>query len=100
MGRPGRDREFCVPRKPVRLARLSLAAIACLFLANCASSDQFARQVDPRYGVASSPRVVEEGQAIPKGGGTYRVGKPYQVAGRMYVPEPDPAYRAEGMASW
>ena len=100
MGRRGHESEFCAGRERVKLARLSLVALACLFLANCASSDQFARQVDPRYGVASSPRVIEEGQTVPKGGGTYRVGKPYQVAGRMYVPEHDPAYRAEGMASW
>jgi len=100
MRRRGSEAELCARRAPARPIRLSLAALACLFLANCASSDQFARQVDPRYGVASSPRVVEEGQPIPKGGGTYRVGKPYQVAGRMYVPEHDPAYRAEGMASW
>jgi rare lipoprotein A len=37
---------------------------------------------------------------VPKGGGTYRVGKPYSVAGRVYVPEEDTGYRAEGMASW
>ncbi len=37
---------------------------------------------------------------MPKGGGTYRVGKPYVVAGRTYVPEEDPNYRAEGLASW
>ena len=37
---------------------------------------------------------------MPKGGGTYRVGKPYTVAGRVYVPEEDTEYRAEGMASW
>jgi rare lipoprotein A len=40
------------------------------------------------------------GDPVPKGGGTYRVGKPYTVAGRVYVPEDDPNYRAEGMASW
>ncbi|MDH8239071.1 RlpA-like double-psi beta-barrel domain-containing protein, partial [Klebsiella pneumoniae] len=37
---------------------------------------------------------------VPRGGGTYRVGKPYVVAGRTYVPEENPNYRAEGMASW
>jgi len=100
MGRRGSEAEFSARRAPARPIRLSLAALTCLFLANCASSDQFARQVDPRYGVASSPRVVEEGQPIPKGGGTYRVGKPYTVAGRVYVPEEDPNYREEGMASW
>jgi rare lipoprotein A len=100
MGRRGRYTKFYARRERAKLGRLSLVVLACLFLANCASSDQFARQVDPRYGVVSSPRVVEEGQTVPKGGGTYRVGKPYQVAGRTYVPERDENYRAEGMASW
>jgi peptidoglycan lytic transglycosylase len=72
----------------------------CLVLANCASSDKFASRLDPRYGVSSSPRVVAFGDPVPKGGGTYRVGKPYMVAGRMYVPEEDVNYREEGLASW
>ena len=76
------------------------AVAACLVLANCASSGKFASRVDPKYGVSSSPRVVAMGEPVPKGGGTYRVGKPYTVAGRVYVPEEDPNYRAEGMASW
>ena len=37
---------------------------------------------------------------MPKGGGVYRVGKPYQVGGRTYVPEEDPSYKAEGFASF
>jgi rare lipoprotein A len=73
---------------------------ACLVLANCASSGKFASQVDPKYGVSSSPRVVALGDPVPKGGGTYRVGKPYTVGGRIYVPEEDTAYREEGLASW
>jgi rare lipoprotein A len=78
-----------------------VAAIAvCFLLANCASSEKFARSVDPKYGVASSPRVVDAGQPVPKGGGTYRVGKPYVVAGRTYTPETNEEYTAEGMASW
>jgi rare lipoprotein A len=44
--------------------------------------------------------VVAYGDPVPKGGGTYRVGKPYSVGGRMYVPEEDVNYREEGMASW
>jgi rare lipoprotein A len=71
-----------------------------LALANCASSDQFTGKVDPRYGVAASPRVAEAGERIPKGGGTYRVGQPYVVAGTTYVPEENANYRAEGLASW
>lgn len=77
-----------------------IAAALCLMLANCASSSKFAGRVDPKYGVSSSPRVVEYGEPVPKGGGTYRVGKPYMVAGRMYVPQEDVNYREEGLASW
>src|SRR5579864_6028717 len=77
------------------IAPICACAAACLFLAQCSSS-----RVDPRYGVSASPRVVEPGEPVPKGGGTYRVGNPYVVAGRVYVPEYDPQYRAEGLASW
>jgi rare lipoprotein A len=84
----------------VLVARSAATVAACLVLANCASSGKFASRVDPKYGVSSSPRVVAMGESVPKGGGTYRVGKPYMVAGRVYVPEEDPSYRAEGMASW
>lgn len=69
-------------------------------LAGCANSGKYAGNVDPQYGVSSSPRVIAEGQPVPKGGGKYRVGKPYTVAGRVYTPEHNPNYRAEGMASW
>src|ERR1700728_1603152 len=82
-----------------RAARGAVAVAACLVLANCASSSLSSR-VDPKYGVSSSPRVVAFGDPVPKGGGTYRVGKPYTVAGRVYVPEEDVNYREEGLASW
>lgn len=72
---------------------------ACLVLANCSSSGLVSR-VDPRYGVSSSPRVVAMGDPVPKGGGTYRVGKPYTVGGQLYVPEENVNYRQEGLASW
>jgi rare lipoprotein A len=84
----------------LRAARGVAAAATCLALANCASSGKFAARVDPKYGVSSSPRVVAFGDPVPKGGGTYRVGKPYVVAGRTYVPEEDTNYRADGLASW
>src|SRR5205823_7422101 len=84
----------------VRAARSVAAVATCLALANCASSGKFASRVDPKYGVSSSPRVVAWGDPVPKGGGTYRVGKPYMIAGRTYVPEEDVNHRAEGMASW
>ena len=86
--------------KSQKLARAGVAVLGCLILANCSSSSKLTSRVDPRYGVTASPRVVEPGQPVPKGGGVYRVGKPYVVAGREYVPEENRNYRAEGLASW
>src|SRR5580704_8939985 len=78
-----------------------LSGCLALGLAGCSSSsNRRASTIDPKYGVSSSPRVVEPGQPVPKGGGTYRVGRPYMVGGRMYFPQADPHYRAEGLASW
>ena len=82
------------------LARAGAAVLGCLVLANCSSSSKLTSRVDPKYGVSASPRVVEPGQPVPKGGGVYRVGKPYQVAGRTYTPEENRSYRSEGLASW
>lgn len=47
-----------------------------------------------------SKRVVQYGQPVPKGGGRYKVGKPYKVAGRWYTPREDPSYNKVGVASW
>ena len=80
-----------------RLSRLAVLGVGCFALANCSSGPG---RIDPRYGVAASPRVVEPGQPVPKGGGVYRVGKPYTVAGRVYVPEENVNYSAVGFASW
>jgi rare lipoprotein A len=80
-------------------ARLFVLGLGCLALANC-SNGQMAGRIDPRYGVAASARVVEPGQPVPKGGGVYRLGQPYAVAGRVYVPEENINYSAIGTASW
>jgi rare lipoprotein A len=79
----------------VLIARIGAPVAAVLCLANCSKSN-----IDPKYGVAPSTRVVSAGETVPKGGGTYRVGRPYQVAGRTYVPEENPDYEADGVASW
>jgi rare lipoprotein A len=82
-----------------RFARLIGIGATGLALANC-SNGNMAGRIDPRYGVAASARAVEPGVPVPKGGGVYRIGKPYEVAGRMYVPEENINYTAVGMASW
>jgi rare lipoprotein A len=79
-----------------RLAPLGACAVLCLLVANCANNSR----VDARYGVSPSARLIEPGEEVPKGGGVYRVGSPYVVAGRVYVPQEDPNYNAVGLASW
>lgn len=83
--------------RPGVIARVAAVAAAAIVLANCSGG---MGSVDPKYGVSASQRVIEPGQPVPKGGGVYRVGKPYVVAGRTYVPEEDVNYSAVGIASW
>ncbi|WP_336489208.1 septal ring lytic transglycosylase RlpA family protein [Methylobacterium nigriterrae] len=85
---------------------LAVSAIA-LATANCSTGPQkFAGSssgngIDPKYGVRASPRLYNEGDVIPKGGGRRFSGKPYVVAGRTYVPREDArGYVREGLASW
>jgi rare lipoprotein A len=49
---------------------------------------------------ALGPRIVQLGQPVPKGGGRYKVGEPYRVNGRVYVPREHEAYDQTGLASW
>ncbi len=47
-----------------------------------------------------SPRVVEFGEPVPKGGGVRKLGAPYVAAGRTVVPKEEPDYDRTGTASW
>jgi rare lipoprotein A len=83
-------------------ASCCVLALASLALANCAGSSGGSKSSGfspSKYGVKASTRVVEPGQPVPKGGGTYRVGRPYVIAGRTYYPSDRP-HRSEGVASW
>jgi rare lipoprotein A len=54
---------------------------------------------EAKYGHAS-PKVVADGQPVPKGGGQYLVGHPYTIAGHTYYPSENESYSAVGLASW
>ena len=95
----------------LRFGRIAGATvIAASLIAACARSAPPSSQsaprsdrmsgVDPRYGTSPSPRVVNDGSPIPKGGGTYKIGVPYQIAGRWYAPRAEPDYDRAGIASW
>jgi peptidoglycan lytic transglycosylase len=77
-----------------RVARIGALILGSLALAHCSVADKFGKESK------HSPKVIEDGESVPKGGGAYRVGKPYSINGRTYVPAEDPNYRAEGTASW
>lgn len=51
------------------------------------------------YGVAASPRVAL-GAQMPRGGGVYKIGSPYTVAGKRYYPTRTPKKVQTGSASW
>lgn len=94
---PARAREARAPRVAGAIA----VSILALSLANCTSTSVSRRNAsEAKYGVPSSPRVIPEGQPIPKGGGRDMIGKPYVVAGRTYIPHPGRGYDREGWASW
>jgi rare lipoprotein A len=78
-----------------RLARLGAGALLCLVLTNCAGSNQYGSK-NNNY----SPKVVADGEPVPKGGGSYKVGQPYSINGRTYYPSENAAFRSEGIASW
>jgi rare lipoprotein A len=81
-----------------------LFAFAVVALAGCAQAPSAKRSKEyfPEsiYGRAS-PRVVTAGQAVPRGGGQYLVGRPYTIAGKRYVPqEMNKGQGQIGGASW
>jgi rare lipoprotein A len=97
---------------PARVSRIVLMGIIGLMVANCGQAPRTASRLsgqegreagsfaDKKYGTAS-PRVVADGEEVPKGGGRDHVGKPYTVAGKRYVPYQKPTgYTATGNASW
>lgn len=86
--------------------RSSILLLSLGALAGCSSGAATQRyaslgsgQIDPRYGVRASPRVVADGDEVPAGGGRYHVGKPYQIAGHTYYPSEKPVVQI-GAASW
>ncbi|HEY0568794.1 MAG TPA: septal ring lytic transglycosylase RlpA family protein [Xanthobacteraceae bacterium] len=75
------------------IALASAIGGACLLLAGCGGADKHASFSEPA-------ESADPEEPIAKGGGTYRVGRPYTVRGRPYFPAENVNYRVEGIASW
>ena len=99
----------------MRTTFATLLALAALATAGCSSTDTgttLASAIGPdreappvkfteaEYGVSASPRLAYAGSRVPRGGGHYKVGKPYQIRGVWYHPKEDPDYDRVGRASW
>ena len=88
--------------------RWGTVAACAVVLAGCAAqaprpdgSTGGGRYFDPILGVWASPRLVEDGEPVPRGGGGYLVGRPYTIGGRTFVPNANPqGYSTVGTASW
>ncbi|TCT12367.1 rare lipoprotein A [Tepidamorphus gemmatus] len=78
-----------------RLAGCAAMAIIAAVLAGCTATT-----ASNKLGVTASPRVVPVGAPVPSGGGTYKLGQPYRIAGKTFVPREDPGYDEIGLASW
>ena len=78
---------------------VAFLAAACLLwstlaLVGCSSKSKR----DPFAGIGSP--IYKGNGPLPKGGGRYMLGDPYEVAGLWFTPKSDPSYDRTGVASW
>jgi peptidoglycan lytic transglycosylase len=78
-------------RFPARLALAALLVVGLTVVIAACGRDK---------SIGLGKRIIPIGQPVPKGGGRYHVGQPYEIAGVQYTPHEDPKYDQVGMASW
>ncbi len=100
------NRSECAVSKATAVTWATVAGCAML-LVGCASEPEHAagnssgRYFDAKLGVWASPRLVADGETVPRGGGGYLVGHPYVIGGQTYYPNAEPkGYTVVGTASW
>ena len=64
--------------------------VCCNLLSSCATGTPELAGLSPQA----------QAEVIKNYGGIYKIGKPYQIAGRWYYPKEDYNYSETGMASW
>ena len=77
------------------MQKTSMIIVACLLVSACASPSS-----TKSNRLNLSKKVVNYGQTVPKGGGHYKVGRPYKIANKWYRPRVNTRYDRVGMASW
>lgn len=96
------SRDTCVVPPFVKTATVLATATLCLAVAGCSGgpTGKKVKFSSAKYGVPASPKVVADGEPVPRGGGRAVVGKPYKVAGKTYRPREDTDYEKVGFSSW
>ncbi|MEO1207570.1 MAG: septal ring lytic transglycosylase RlpA family protein [Pseudomonadota bacterium] len=104
---------------------LAVAGIAAVALAGCAGSSSptdippsglwstsVSASTNNQQSGATNPAWTAQGQRsvtasrarqsskLHKGGGHYKIGRPYKILGKWYTPKVDKTYDRTGMASW
>ncbi len=112
-----RSNRLRYPKNSIMIGRITLYGFAAIGLAVGAAgcnSTKTAERATPKLTVVSAtPKPVESKPYVaqPKvqsaqvnqirpGGGYQKLGKPYRMAGKLYVPQRVPGYDATGVASW
>ncbi len=102
----GSKRTKLVALKAAAAAWITVAGCSVILLGCASEPDHSAgassgRYFDAKLGVWASPRLVADGETVPRGGGGYLVGRPYVIGGQTYYPNAEPkGYTVVGTASW
>jgi rare lipoprotein A len=84
-----------------RLAPVMALALVASALTACSTSEPFRSLTSPLASTsASTQRPPNDLGPTARDGGSFKIGRPYELNGRTYVPTEDPNYRTEGIASW
>lgn len=101
----GRRWSFVAGRDALRVALFIFVGVA---LSACGSASNGSKSAhvnnktkftSKEFGVTASKRVTTS-KRVKKGGGSYKVGKPYKVRGKWYHPKEETNYDKKGHASW
>ena len=87
---PGGWRSLVPNRYRPALMRVTVVFL-CVGLASCGG---LSRKKE------TNPQVYGLNDTVPQGGGRYKVGNPYKIAGSWYRPREDRSYDKIGIASW
>ena len=93
------ERVACRTRR-VRIGSAVVACGAIALIAGCSRSEPARPQaaLTSRPPAQSTSPIHADGRSIRRGGGVYKIGAPYKIAGRWYIPREDPNYDRTGIA--